>query len=101
MLYEFLKNIRDGEVQSLLEIARSLRIPPAMALQMAEELTRTGYLEQIGADCDTPRAGCGDCPLGSNCQELTRHWFLTDKGRAAVSAHTARFMTGQKTPREA
>jgi DNA-binding Lrp family transcriptional regulator len=86
MLHEFLKTIRDGEVQSLLEIARALRISPAIALQLADDLARRGYLQEIGADYDTPQVGCVDCPAGSNCQALTRHWFLTEKGRAAVSA---------------
>jgi hypothetical protein len=36
MLHDFLKTIRDGEVQSLLEISRSLRISPTMALQMGD-----------------------------------------------------------------
>jgi hypothetical protein len=85
MLHEFLKTIRDGDVQSLLEIARSMQISPAMVLQMAEDLTRKGYLQELGADCDTPQAACIECPAGSNCQELTRHWFLTEKGKAAVS----------------
>ena len=85
MLHEFLKTIRDGEVQSLLEVSRTLKISPAMALQMAGELTRKGYLQEMGVDCDTPQASCSDCPVGSNCQVLTRHWFLTEKGRAAIS----------------
>ena len=85
MLHEFLKTIRDGEVQSLLEISHTLRISPTMALQMADDLTRKGYLQEMGVDCDTPQAGCSDCPVGSNCQVLTRHWFLTEKGKAAIS----------------
>jgi hypothetical protein len=85
MLHDFLKTIRDGEVQSLLEISRSLRISPTMALQMADDLSRKGYLQEMGVDCGTPQSGCSDCPAGSNCQVMTRHWFLTEKGRAAIS----------------
>jgi hypothetical protein len=85
MLHEFLKAIRDGEVQSLLEIARTLQIPPALAYQMVEDLTRKGYLQELGTDCSTPQAGCSDCPAGSNCQVLTRRWFLTAKGKVTVS----------------
>jgi hypothetical protein len=86
MLHEFLKEIQDGEVHSLLEIASALRISPAMVLQMADDLARRGYLQEMCGDYATPQVGCGDCPAGSNCQVLTRHWFLTEKGRAANSA---------------
>jgi hypothetical protein len=85
MLHEFLKTIRIGEVQSLTEVSRTMQISPAMALQMADDLTRMGYLQELGADCDTPQAACADCPAGSGCQILTRHWFLTEKGKAAAS----------------
>jgi FeoC like transcriptional regulator len=85
MLQEFLKTIQDGQVQSLLQVSRSLHISPAMARQMAEDLTRKGYLQELGADCSTPQAACSDCPSGSNCQVWTRLWFLTEKGRAAIS----------------
>ncbi len=85
MLYQFLKTIRDGEVQSLMEIARALQISLAMTLQMAEELTQKGYLQELGADCTAPQTACSSCPTGSRCQVMTRHWFLTEKGKAAVS----------------
>jgi hypothetical protein len=85
MLYKYLKVIQDGEVQSLLEISRSLQISYEMARQIADELTRRGYLQKLGADCSSPRTTCGDCPASNNCQVLTQHWFLTEKGRAALS----------------
>lgn len=97
MLHEFLKTIRDGEVQSLLEISRSLQISPAMALQMADDLTRKGYLQELGADCDTPQTACLDCPAGSNCQVMTRHWFLTEKGKAAIPGHISNHLIGKET----
>jgi hypothetical protein len=86
MLHEFLKTIRKGEVQSLLQIAHALRISPAMALQMADDLTHRGYLQEMGVDCAMPQVGCSDCPVGSNCRVLPRHWFLTEKGKAAATA---------------
>ena len=52
MLHRFLETIQAGEVQSLLEIARTMDISPDMVLQMAKELTDKGYLQEIGADCD-------------------------------------------------
>jgi hypothetical protein len=88
MLYKFLKTIWDGEVHSSMEISRALQITPAMALQLADDLTRKGYLQELGADCSTPQAACTDCPAGSNCQALTRVWFLTEKGKVAVSKHS-------------
>jgi len=97
MLHDFLKTIRDGEVQSLPEISRTLRISPAMALQMADDLSRKGYLQEMGVDCGTPQSGCSDCPAGSGCQVLTQHWFLTEKGKAAVSGHFSDPMTGRET----
>jgi DNA-binding Lrp family transcriptional regulator len=86
MLHQFLKAIQAGEVQSLLEIARTMDISPDMVLQMAKELTNKGYLQEIGADCEEPQKGCSDCPVNRACQVIVRHWFLTEKGRAAVSS---------------
>ena len=85
MLHRFLETIHDGEVQSLLEIARTLDISPDMVLQMAKELTTKGYLQEIGADCVEPQKGCSECPINCTCQVIVRHWFLTEKGRTAVS----------------
>jgi len=85
MLHGFLKTIQDGEVQSLLEIARKLGISPDMVLRMARDLTRKGYLQEIGMDCAEPQTGCPDCAVNSTCQVAVKHWFLTEKGRAAVA----------------
>jgi hypothetical protein len=85
MLHRFLETIQAGEVQSLLEIARTLDISPDMVLHMAQDLTRKGYLEEIGIDCADPQKGCPDCPVNSICQVVVKHWFLTGKGRAAIS----------------
>jgi DNA-binding Lrp family transcriptional regulator len=86
MLRRFLEMVRTGEVQSLLEIARSMDISPDMALQIMQELTKKGYLEEIGTDCEQPQKGCSDCPLNSTCQETVRRWFLTEKGRSVISS---------------
>ena len=85
MLHQFLEAIQAGEVQSLLEIARTMDISPDMVLQMANELTKKGYLQEIGADSCQPQRGCPDCAVSSTCQVITRHWFLTDKGREVVA----------------
>jgi DNA-binding Lrp family transcriptional regulator len=86
MLHRFLETIQAGEVQSLQEIAHMMDISPDMALQMAKEMTNKGYLQEIGSDCEEPQQGCPDCPVNQNCQVIVRHWFLTEKGRSAVSS---------------
>ncbi len=86
MLRRFLETIQAGDVQSLQEIARRLGISLEMVLQMAKELTGKGYLQEIGADCEEPQQGCADCPVSSGCHEVIRQWFLTEKGRSAVSS---------------
>jgi DNA-binding Lrp family transcriptional regulator len=85
MLHRFLETIQGGEMQSLLEIARTLELSPEMVLQITNELTNRGYLQAAGADCDEPKMGCSDCAANRGCQVIARHWFLTEKGRTAVS----------------
>jgi DNA-binding Lrp family transcriptional regulator len=85
MLRRFLETLQTGEVQSLLEIARRMDISPDMVLQMAKELTSKGYLQEFGTDCVEPQKGCPDCPVNSTCQVIVKHWFLTEKGRTAIS----------------
>jgi hypothetical protein len=90
MLQKFLQIIQQGEVQSHLEIAQKLKISPGMALQMAHDLARMGYLEESGGDCcsPTPASGgghsCGGCAASSACQVAFRQWALTKKGGKAV-----------------
>jgi DNA-binding Lrp family transcriptional regulator len=86
MLHRFLDTLNAGDVQSLLEIARTMDISPDMVLQIAKELTNKGYLQEIGADCNEPQPGCSDCAVNASCQVAVRHWFLTEKGRKTVSA---------------
>ena len=86
MLHRFLDTIQAGDVQSLLEIARKLDISPDMVFQMAKELIDKGNLQEIGPNCDEPRPGCSDCSVNRACQSFVRHWFLTEKGRSAVSS---------------
>jgi len=85
MLQRFLETILAGNVQSMQEVARKLDVSPALALQMAVDLTKKGYLQELGADCIQPDQGCPDCAAASTCQAITRHWFLTEKGRNVVS----------------
>jgi FeoC like transcriptional regulator len=88
MLHRFLKIIQTEKVESLLEIARSLNISPEMALQMTKDLTAKGYLQEISSDCDVRQGPCSDCPVSKGCQAVGRHWFLTEKGKSAVSGES-------------
>jgi len=81
MLYKFLETIQSGKVQSLFEIAQSMGISPDMALHMAQELSRKGYLQEIGADCAIPQKTCPECPISNSCNVAVKHWFLTEKAR--------------------
>jgi hypothetical protein len=85
MLRRFLETIQAGEVQSLLEIARSMDISADMVFNMAKELTAKGYLQEVRSDCEEPNEACPDCPVSNTCQVIVKHWFLTEKGRAIVS----------------
>jgi hypothetical protein len=85
MLRRFLETIQAGDVQSLQEIARRLGISLEMVLQIARELTGKGYLQEGGAGCDDPQTGCSDCAANRACHVIVRHWFLTEKGRSALS----------------
>lgn len=84
MFHQFLEIVQTGHVQSLLEVAQKMSISPDMVLQIAEDLTNRGYLQEIGGDCDVPQNACSDCPASSACQRIIRHWFLTEKGRTAI-----------------
>jgi hypothetical protein len=85
MLHRFLETLWGGDVQSTQDIARRLDISQEMVLLIAQDLTRKGYLQELGSDCGEPHSGCPDCPINGSCQAPTRHWFLTPKGRLAAT----------------
>lgn len=85
MLQRFLTLAQEGGFQSLMEIARALNIPIGMVDQIASDLTKKGYLEEISLDCSAGAQICGGCPIKSRCQNPDRQWTLTEKGRAAVT----------------
>jgi hypothetical protein len=89
VLYQFLKIVQTEKVESLLGIAQSLKISPEMALQIAKDLTSKGYLQETHVDCDMHQVACSDCPASKGCQVIVRHWFLTEKGKTAVSSKMA------------
>jgi hypothetical protein len=85
MLQKFLRIIQQGGVRSHLEMAERLGVPPVMALQMAHDLARMGYLEESGGDCDTASHTCSGCAASGACQVTFRQWELTRKGASAIS----------------
>jgi hypothetical protein len=88
MFQQFLRIVSQGDVQSQYEIARKLKISPVMVLQIAQELTRTGYLVESGGACAQPGEPCAGCMTSSACQASFRQWSLTGKGEKAIDDHT-------------
>jgi hypothetical protein len=86
MFQQFLTIISGGEVQSQLDIAARMGISPDMAVQIAQDLAKRGYLEESGGDCCNSGSACDGCPASSGCQPMVRLWTLTEKGKKAISA---------------
>ena len=86
MLLRFLRATERSPFQSLQDIARALEISPAMALEIAAELRRLGYLQEICPDGDAPTVACSECPVSHGCLPRPRSWALTDKGIAVLRA---------------
>jgi hypothetical protein len=80
MLQRVLALIRSGEAGTTLEIASRLGVSPTLVLQMAEELTRKGYLAEASPGCQEDQSGCSDCSSTGACHLQSRHWALTQKG---------------------
>ena len=49
MFTQFLQIVKQGEMQSHLEIARQMQVTPAMVVEIARELTKRGYLSDFSA----------------------------------------------------
>lgn len=83
MLLAILKAMTQGTIHSQAELARRLKVSEGLLVQMLEDLTRMGYLRQIGGGCDSR---CAACPLAKTCAVggPTKVWALTEKGRRAV-----------------
>ena len=86
MLQEFLRIVRQGEIQSHLEIAQKMGVSPAMVLEIARELTQRGYLSEFSADCFDQEANCRGCSASTACQIMGRTWSLTEKGEKVTLA---------------
>ncbi len=79
MLEELLRQLVSEEILTLEDLARRMSVSPPLLEQMLEDLARGGYIESIGASCDT---GCTACQEHSVCALVQgkRIWRLTDKG---------------------
>lgn len=80
MLHRLLTLIRSGGAGTTLDIAAHMGVPPALVLQMAEELTRKGYLAEASPGCQEVQAGCSECSSTGACHLQARQWVLTQKG---------------------
>lgn len=85
MLQRFLESIESRDVQSIFEIARRLNVTPGMVVQMAEDLSKRGYLQEVSIDCSKQGAACEGCPARKGCLDISRSWMMNEKGRAALS----------------
>ena len=88
MLHQILKIMHENGIQSQIELARKLGVPPGMVTQILKTLVQAGYLEETDTDCMAAEAegACGDCSAASYCNPLHGQslWSLTHKGHKAV-----------------
>ena len=64
MLEQLMKQIQKGELISLAELARQLKVSEALVEQMLSELTRLGYLRSLES-CSGE--ACTGCPQNTSC----------------------------------
>jgi len=90
MLKEMLLSMTDGQNRSLEGIARHLKVSPDLALHMAGQLVRMGYLEDLSAPA-CPSAGSVRCGGWGGCSGKASSfpgglhmWALTGKGKRYV-----------------
>jgi hypothetical protein len=86
MFHQFLKIVKNGDVQSQYEIALKMGVSPTLVLQMAKELTQKGYLQNAIENCVSTESGCQGCALGGSCHINVHSWLLTEKGEKAVQS---------------
>jgi hypothetical protein len=89
MLERLLDLLATGGVHTSAELAARLGVSDGLLDQMLTDLSRMGYLRQVGdAACapspDAPSSRCGGCSLVGGCAGAAgksggRIWALTDK----------------------
>ena len=84
MFHQFLRLLRDNEVQSQLDLAQKLNVSPGLVVQIARDLTRRGYLLEGSGACGEDEPACGGCSAAHTCQIVSTVWTLTEKGIKAI-----------------
>jgi hypothetical protein len=89
MLERLLDLLATGGVHTSAELAARLGVSDGLLDQMLTDLSRMGYLRQVGDTAcapspAAPSSRCGGCPLVGGCavvagQSSGRIWALTDK----------------------
>lgn len=81
-----LRLLNTGGIHALDRIAAELGISEALAGEMADGLTRRGYLAALSQECGS---GCDGCAVAGMCaapgQATSRVLMLTEKGRRAAA----------------
>ena len=97
MLKQILRAMTTHRTFNRTELARYLDVSESMLAQLIQDLVRKGYLkplDPVGEDgCHS--SGCRSCKAfrkASACNwsdedAVPKRWVLTEKGRAAVTAH--------------
>jgi predicted ArsR family transcriptional regulator len=77
-----LRLLQAGGTRRLDDLANNLETTPQMVEAMLEELSRLGYLRQVGSGCSER---CDACPMAGKCQVASggRVWTLTERGLQA------------------
>jgi hypothetical protein len=83
MIDRLLRLVAEGGVHSYEDLTRHLSISQPLLEMMLEDLSRVGYLRQVGDGC----AGhCSGCPVGGcSVAGPGRLWALTEKGTEAAA----------------
>jgi len=78
MLTHLLQLLNQGTIHTPPALAAALGVPEALVVQMAEQLTRQGYLKES----DSCGLACQGCALQQGCQAArpAHTWALTEKG---------------------
>jgi predicted ArsR family transcriptional regulator len=79
MLSKLIELLLAGGTHRVSDIAHSLGTTPQLVEAMLEDLTRMGYLRQLGTQCE---GQCKMCPVAGMCtaEANGRVWTLTEKG---------------------
>jgi predicted ArsR family transcriptional regulator len=85
MLDHLLELLRAGGTHRVGDLARALDTTPELVQVMLDDLSRMGYLRQVGGQCTE---ACGTCPMAGLCAAGSsgQLWTLTEKGTSTDAA---------------